>query len=254
MQKRRVIQRQDMVLQLDQHLDLVTAEDDALSHARGEAIHDFKIAFARAVLDNTAAQLIEDNSTYAHDLPFVGKDDVDPEPLAKPRCIEILDHGESCSQQADACKPVSGQRMAERIGDVEERNADARGDHAIQLVHRVAAQQNTAGTTLLQRGRLFPQAALDRPPITAPHGRLEPGKIDASHQDFSRMKAAETRRHHFVQEIIIDAGGLPAHPVDQADGLHDGFVSRRGRGTSSPPQLRHAMPSLSAHGRHHLHS
>jgi len=39
--------------------------------------------------------------------------------------------------------------MAERIGDVEERNADARGDPAIQLVYRVAAKQNTIGTALL---------------------------------------------------------------------------------------------------------
>ena len=97
MQKRRVIQRQDVVLRLDQHFDLGTAEDDALGPARGEAIHDFKIAVARAVLDNTAAQLIEDDSIYAPDLPFVGKDHVNPEPLAKPCRIEILDHGESFS-------------------------------------------------------------------------------------------------------------------------------------------------------------
>ena len=117
MQKRRVIQRQDVVLRLDQHLDLGTAEDDALGPARGEAIHDFKIAVARAVLDNTEAQFIEDDGIYAPDLQFVGK------------------------------------------------------DH-----------------------------------------------------------------------------------VDHADGLNDGFVSRRGRGTSSPPQLRHSMPSPSAQRRHQLHS
>ena len=46
MQKRRVIQRQGVVLRLDQHLDFGTAEDVSLSHARGEPIHDFKIAFA----------------------------------------------------------------------------------------------------------------------------------------------------------------------------------------------------------------
>ena len=144
--------------------------------------------------------------------------------------------------------------MAKRIGDVKKRNADARGDPAIQLVHRIAAQQDAVGTALLQRGRLIPETAFDRRPFTALHGRLKPGKIDAPHQDFSRMKAAETRSHHFVQQIIIGAGGLPAHAADQADGLHDGFVSRRGRGTSSPPQLRHAMPSPSAQGRHQLHS
>ena len=84
MQKRRVIQRQDVVLRLEQHFDLGTAEDDALGPARGKAIPDFKIAVARAVLDNTAAQLIENDSIYAPDLTFVGKDYVDIEPLAKP--------------------------------------------------------------------------------------------------------------------------------------------------------------------------
>ena len=83
MQKRRVIKRQDVVLRLDQHLDLGTAEDDALGPARGEAIHDFKITFARAILDNTAAQLHEDDSIYALDSQFVGKDHVDPEPPRK---------------------------------------------------------------------------------------------------------------------------------------------------------------------------
>jgi len=102
--------------------------------------------------------------------------------------------------------------------------------------------------------RLIPETAFDRRPVTAPHGRLEPGKIDASHQDFCRMKAAETRRHHFVQHITIGAGGLLAHPANQADGLHGGFVSRLGRSTSSPPQLRQAMPSPSAQGWHQLHS
>ena len=68
------------------------------------------------------------------------------------------------------------------------------------------------------------------------------------------MKAAETRRHHFVQQIIVGAGGLPAHPAGQTDGLHDGFVARSGHGTSSPPQLRHAKPSPSAQVRHQLHS
>ena len=82
MQKRCVMQRQDVVLRLDQHFDLGTAEDDALGPAHGEAIHDFKIAVALVVLDNTAAQFIEDDSIYAPDLPFVGKDHVDPEPLA----------------------------------------------------------------------------------------------------------------------------------------------------------------------------
>ncbi len=117
MQKRRVIQRQDVVLRLDQHLNLGAAEDYALGPAAGEAIHDFKIAVARAVLDNTEVQLIEDDIIYAPDLQFVGK------------------------------------------------------DH-----------------------------------------------------------------------------------VDHAEGLHDGFVSCRGRGTSSPPQLQHSMPSPSAQGRHQLHS
>ena len=117
MQKRRFIQRQDVVLRLDQHLDLGTAEDYALGPAGGEAIHDFKIAVARAVLDNTQVKLIEDDIIYAPDLQFVVK------------------------------------------------------DH-----------------------------------------------------------------------------------VDHAEGLHDGFVSRRGRGTSSPPQLRHSMSSPSAQVRHQLHS
>ena len=117
MQRRRVIQRQDVVLWLYQHFDLGTAEDDAIAPPRGDTTHDFKIAVARAVLDNTEAQFIEDDGIYAPDLQFVGK------------------------------------------------------DH-----------------------------------------------------------------------------------VDHADGLNDGFVSRRGRGTSSPPQLRHSMPSPSAQRRHQLHS
>ena len=63
------------------------------------------------------------------------------------------------------------------------------------------------------------------------------------------MKAAERRRHHFVQQIIIDSSGLPAHPADQADGLHDGFVSRRSRATSSPPQLRQEKYTFATLGR-----
>ena len=111
MQKRRVIKRQDVVLRLYQHLDLSTAEDDALGLARGVASpsHDFKVGIAPAPLHNTAAQLIEDGNIYAPNLPFFGKDHVDPEPFEKPRRIEILDHVESCSQQADAFQPVSSQ-------------------------------------------------------------------------------------------------------------------------------------------------
>ena len=144
MQKRRVTQRQDIVLRLYQHLDLCTAEDDALGSAHGLAIHDFKVGIARAVLEKTAARLIEDDSIYAPDLPFFGKDHVDSEPRAKPRRVEILDYDESYSQQADAYQPVNRQRMAERISDVEERNADALGDRAIHLVHLIASQHSTA--------------------------------------------------------------------------------------------------------------
>ena len=39
--------------------------------------------------------------------------------------------------------------MIERISGVEERNAEVRGDPAIQLLYRVDAQQNTEGTALL---------------------------------------------------------------------------------------------------------
>ena len=86
------------MLRLNQNLGLGKAGDDALGPARGEAIHHFKIAVARAVLDNTAAQLFGDDSIYALNLRFVGKDHVVPKPLAKPHRIEIFDHGESCSQ------------------------------------------------------------------------------------------------------------------------------------------------------------
>ena len=94
------------------------------------------------------------------------------------------------SKPTRVSQPVSRQRMAERIGNAEERNTEARDDPAIQLVHRVAIQQNTIGGALLQLGRLIPKKVFDRSLITAPHSRLELGKIDASYQDFSRMKAA----------------------------------------------------------------
>ena len=109
MQKRRVIQRQDIVLRLYQYLDFNIAEDDALGLARGEASHDFKVGIAPALLHNTAAQLIQDGNIYAPNLPFFWKDHVYPNPFAKPCRIEILDHVESCSQQADTFQPVSSQ-------------------------------------------------------------------------------------------------------------------------------------------------
>ena len=56
------------MLRLNQNLGLGKAGDDALGPARGEAIHHFKIAVARALLDNTAAQFFEDDSIYAPDL------------------------------------------------------------------------------------------------------------------------------------------------------------------------------------------
>ena len=100
MQKRRVIQRQDVVLQLCQHFDLGTAEDDVLGPARGEAIHDFKLGIARTFLDNTEAQLSGNDSIYAPDLQFVAKDQVDHADGLRDGFVSRLGRGTSSPPQS----------------------------------------------------------------------------------------------------------------------------------------------------------
>ena len=73
-------------------------------------------------------------------------------------------------------------------------------------------RQDTAETVLLRRSCFIAETGFDRSPVTALHDRLYSGKINASHQNFSRMKAAETRSHHFVQTIIKGAGGSQLIP------------------------------------------
>ncbi len=116
---------------------------------------------------------------------------------------------------------------------MQQRDLDRRLDLRGHLVHGVRAQYQEVGAGGLHAARGLGE---DRPrglPCTSrlqPFDRLE---VHAVEDAFGRVQPAEPVAHRLVDELVVGPGGLPAHPTQQADGLHGSPCPAKARSAAS---------------------
>jgi hypothetical protein len=149
-----------------------------------------------------------------------GHDHGEPASLAQAPKVEILLHRVRGREQADALQPAVANRFSGRVGDMDERHVGRRRDRVRDLVHGVGAEDEQLCAGRDEHARLVsqPNAGLLPPPL--PLQAFELRKVDRSEQAIRGVQAAAASTDLLVEQAVILARGLPAHPAEEPDPLH----------------------------------
>jgi hypothetical protein len=89
--------------------------------------------------------------------------------------------------------------------------SDRRSNLGRDSVHRIGADHEAIGTARLKLpGRMGKTCSHTRP-IAGPLHLLDPGKIQATHNNFSGMPASQRAPDALVDQAIVVGGTLPTH-------------------------------------------
>lgn len=92
------------------------------------------------------------------------------------------------------------------------------------LVGRVGTEQDHVRASGLEGPGRVSQAAADLVPLIVAHELLEVAPVETHHHDARRVRTAEAVIDALVQQPVIDRGGFPAGPSDEADYAHNSVI------------------------------
>ena len=108
------------------------------------------------------------------------------------------------------CDAVGEQRIGGRVGDVDERHADPRGDRVGDDVHGVGGEADDAGALRLEAGRDVAEDDAGLVPALGALQLLDRREVDRVEDDRRRVQAAEAARGLLVEDAVVVGASIPS--------------------------------------------
>ncbi|MNS90968.1 hypothetical protein D3C72_1250400 [compost metagenome] len=219
MQRRRVEQRHGRIPVAHQQHDLGAAQDDRLRTAVHQPLHHALVHRAGRFQHLSLHQFLVDDPVHLRTVIGLGHQHLQPVPLGQAPPVEILLHGECGAQQPYPGRAQRRDRLAHRIGDMQQRHRHRRLHLLGHQVHGIGADHQRGGATALQFLRRLHHRPGGRAPVAGALHRLDVGKVEGPQQQPRRVHPAQRITYLLVDHPVVVRRTFPAHPADQTQDL-----------------------------------